>query len=122
MGQLLFLKIPCFLYSWGDYFSQFLRWFFITHLEDGKDIVVTFSRGLEQVDILVEFRISGGGRDVLRRWCGSGFGGVNVLKAVGGGRAGVRSMASCGIVTSLSALEAATFSDAFGSFGGDEFG
>ena len=47
---------------------------------------------------------------------------MNVLRAVSGGRAGVRSVASCGIVTNLSASEAETFSDAFGSFGGGEFG
>ena len=46
---------------------------------------------------------------------------MNVLRAVGG-RTGVRGATSCGIVTSLSALEAVTFSDAFGPFGGGEFG
>ena len=66
--------------------------------------------------------MSGGGRDVLGRWHRSSFGGANILRAVGGGRTGVRSAASCGIVTSLSALEAVTFSDAFGPFSGGEFG
>ena len=60
-------------------------------------------------------------RDVLGGWCGSGFSGANVLRVVSGGRTGARSTASCGIVTSLSASEAATFSDAFGPFGGGEF-
>ena len=110
------------MYSRGEYFSQFLRQFFITHFEDGKNIIIAFSRGLERVDILIEFRISGRGRDVLGRWYGSGFSGVNVLRVVGGGRTGVRSVASCGVVTSLSPLEAVTFSEAFGPFGGGEFG
>ena len=121
-GQLPFLKIPCSLYSWGEYFSQFLRQFFITHFEDGKNVIVAFSRDLEQVNILIKFRMSGRGRVVLGRWCGSGFGGANVLRAVGDGRTGARIVASYGIVTSLSALEAATFSNTFGLFSGDEFG
>ena len=41
---------------------------------------------------------------------------------VGGGRTGARSVASCGIVTSFSASEAVNFSNAFGPFGGGEFG
>ena len=41
---------------------------------------------------------------------------------VGGGRTGMRSAASCGVVTSLSTSEAVIFSDAFGPFGGCEFG
>ena len=46
---------------------------------------------------------------------------MNVLRAVGG-RTEMRGATSCGIVTSLSASEAATFSDGFGLFDGGKFG
>ena len=51
----------------------------------------------------------------------SSFSGVDVLWASGGGRAGARSTTGCGIMASLSAMEAASFSDAFGTFGGGKF-
>ena len=120
MRWLPFLKIPCSLYSRGEYFSEFLRWSFVTHLEDREDAVTAFSRGFEQVDILIEFGVSRGGGGVLGRLCGSCFGDVNVLRTIGGRQTGARGVAGGGIVAGLFAMEAVTFSDALGSFGGDE--
>ena len=119
--QLSFLKILCSLYSWGEYFSQFLRWFFATHFEDEEDVVITFVRSLKQVDIFVELGVSGLGGGVFGRWSGSSFCGANVLRAVGE-RIRARGVTSCGVVTGFSALEAAIFSDTFGLFSGGEFG
>ena len=120
MRWLLFLKIPCSLYSGGECFSEFLRWFFVTHLEDREDVVITFSRGFEQVDVLVKFGVSRGGGEVLGRLHGGCFGNVNILRVIGGRQTGVRGAAGGGVVAGLSAMEAATFSDALGSFGGGE--
>ena len=76
-----FLKILCSLYSRGKCFSEFLRWFFVTHLEDREDVVVAFSRGFKRVDVLVEFGMSRGGGEILGRLH---FGNANVLRAIGG--------------------------------------
>ena len=65
--------------------------------------------------------MSKGGGGVLGRRGRSGFSGVDVLWVSGGGRVGARSMAGCGVMASLSAMEAASFSDAFGIFGGGKF-
>ena len=46
---------------------------------------------------------------------------MDILWASGGGRAGARSMTGCGIMASLSAMEAASFSDVFSMFGGGKF-
>ena len=117
MRQLPFLKIPCSLYSGGECFSEFLRRFFITHLEDREDVVIAFSRGFERVDVLIEFGTSRGGGEVLGRLR---FGNANVLRVIGGRRTGVRDAAGGGIVAGLSATEAVTFSNTLGSFGGGE--
>ena len=61
--------------------------------------------------------MSGGG--VLVRWRRGGLSVANVLWAIGG-RARARGAAGGSIVASLSAMEAATFLDTFGSFGGGE--
>ena len=120
LRQLPFLKIPCSLYPRGECFSKFLRRFFVTHLEDREDVIIAFSRGFEQVDVLVEFGVSRGGGEVLGRLRGSSFGDANVLRTIGGRQTGARGAAGGGIVAGLSATEAATFSDALGSFGGGE--
>ena len=120
MRWLPFLKIPCSLYSKGECFSEFLRQFFVTHLEDKEDVIITFSRGFERVDVLIEFGVSRGGGEVLGRLGGGCFGNANVLRAIGGRQTGARGAAGDGIVASFSAMEAATFSDALGSFGGGE--
>ena len=64
--------------------------------------------------------MSRGGGEVLGRLHGSCFGDVNVLGTIGGRRTGARGVAGDGIVAGLSAMEAATFSDALGSFSGGE--
>ena len=64
--------------------------------------------------------MSRGGGEVLGRLHGGCFGNVNVLRAIGGRQTRARGVAGGGIVASLSAMEAATFSDALGSFGGGE--
>ena len=109
------------MYSWGEYFGQFLRWFFVTHFEDGEDVIIAFVRSLECIDIFIKLGVSGLGGGAFGRWSESSFHDVNVLRAVDG-RIGARGATSCGIVTGLSALEAMTFSDTFGPFGGGEFG
>ena len=53
------------------------------------------------------------------RWRGGSLSIVNVLWAIGG-RTGTRGAACGSIVAGLSATEAVTFSDTFGSFSGDE--
>ena len=53
------------------------------------------------------------------RWHGGSLGVVNVLWAIGG-RTGTRGAAGGSVVASLSAMEAVTFSDTFGSFSGGE--
>ena len=65
--------------------------------------------------------MSKGGGGVLGRRGRSGFSGADVLWASGGGRAGARSTTGCGIMASLSAMKAVSFSDAFGTFGGGKF-
>ena len=58
-------------------------------------------------------------KGVLVRWRRGSLGIVNVLWAIGG-RTGVRGAAGGSIMASLPAMEAATFSDTFGSFSGGE--
>ena len=64
--------------------------------------------------------MSRGSGEVRRRLYGSCFGDTNVLRLIGGRRTGARGAAGGGIVAGFSATEAATFSDALGSFGGGE--
>ena len=64
--------------------------------------------------------MSRGGGEVRGRLHGSCFGDTNVLRTIGGRRTRARSAAGGGIVAGLSAMEAATFSDALGSFSGGE--
>ena len=61
--------------------------------------------------------MSRGGGEILGRLH---FSNVNVLRVIGGRRTGARGAAGGGVVAGLSAMEAATFSDAFGSFSGGE--
>ena len=82
MRWLPFLKIPCSLYSGGECFSKFLRWFFVTHFEDREDVVVAFSRGFERVDVLIEFGVSRGSGKVHERLYGGCFGDANVLRSI----------------------------------------
>ena len=64
--------------------------------------------------------MSKGGGEVLGRLHGGCFSNANVLRAIGGRRTGARGAAGGGVVAGLSAMEAVTFLDALGSFGGGE--
>ena len=63
----------------------------------------------------------GRGGNVFGRRGRSGFSGVNVLGATWSKGIGVWGTTVSGIVSSFSILEAAIFSDTFGTFGGGEF-
>ena len=64
--------------------------------------------------------MSRGSGEVRGRLYGSCFSDVNILRSIGGRQTGARDAAGGGIVAGLSAMEAATFSDALDSFSGGE--